>query len=103
MKQAIHPFWIANGIFLLCLAVIGRTQAQNVPVPDATLPVNSVVTSEDNISTITGGTVAGSNLFHSFEKFNIDEGQIADFVSPSASTLAIGAFSVLLLLITPDY
>lgn len=84
MKQQTDIFWIAGGISLFCLAAIGPTQAQIVE--DATLPVNSAVdTSEDNVSSITGGTVAGRNLFHSFQQFNIGEGQIADFVSPSAA------------------
>ncbi len=84
MKQHTYRFWIADGISLLCLAAINPTQAQIVE--DATLPVNSAVdTSEDNVSSITGGTVAGGNLFHSFQQFNIDEGQTADFVSPSTA------------------
>jgi filamentous hemagglutinin family protein len=82
MKQHIYRFWFVGGIFLLCLNALSPTQAQIVE--DATLPVNSAVdTSEDNVSSITGGTVAGRNLFHSFKQFNIDEGQTADFVSPS--------------------
>ncbi len=85
MKPHTHTFWLTSGIFLLCLAEFSPTQAQNVPVPDTTLPVNSVVNSKDNINTITGGTTAGRNLFHSFQQFNIDEGQKADFVSPSTA------------------
>ncbi|WP_375514621.1 filamentous hemagglutinin N-terminal domain-containing protein [uncultured Nostoc sp.] len=77
---------LIGGIFLLCLAEFTPTQAQNVPVADTTLPINSVVNPpKDNISAITGGTVAGRNLFHSFQQFNIGEGQTADFVSPSAA------------------
>jgi filamentous hemagglutinin family protein len=84
MKQQTYRFWIASGISLLCLAAISPTLAQIVE--DATLPVNSAVdTSEDNVSSITGGTVTGRNLFHSFQQFNIDEGQTADFVSPSTA------------------
>ena len=86
MKQYTHTFWLTGGIFLLCLVEFSPTQAQNVPVADTTLPTNSVVNSsnKNNIS-ITEGTVAGHNLFHSFQQFNIDEGQKVDFVSPSAA------------------
>lgn len=42
-------------------------------IPDVTLPVNSSVTTKGNNSEITGGTQAGSNLFHSFEQFSIPE------------------------------
>lgn len=82
MKQQTYTFWLTGGISI-CIAAINPTQAQ--PVPDATLPVNSTVKFENNISTISGGTVAGRNLFHSFKQFNIGEEQIADFVSPSAA------------------
>ncbi len=48
-------------------------------VPDGTLPNNSSVTTSGNISIISGGTQAGSNLFHSFEVFSLPTGSMADF------------------------
>ncbi len=84
MKLHTHTFWLTGGIFLLCLtAKISPTQAQNVPVADTTLPVNSVVNPlKDNI-TIIEGTVAGHNLFHSFQQFNVGEGQKVYFDNPA--------------------
>lgn len=48
-------------------------------VRDATLPVNSVVTPLGNSITITGGTVKGGNLLHSFKEFSVFPGSTAHF------------------------
>ncbi len=48
-------------------------------IPDATLPVNSLVTPQGNQSTITGGTKTGVNLFHSFQEFSLPSGSSAYF------------------------
>ncbi|AUB43674.1 Large exoprotein involved in heme utilization or adhesion (plasmid) [Nostoc flagelliforme CCNUN1] len=47
--------------------------------PDGTLPNNSSVTREGDTFNITGGTQAGSNLFHSFGEFSVNTGGTASF------------------------
>ncbi|MEH2325238.1 MAG: S-layer family protein [Nostoc sp.] len=47
--------------------------------PDGTLPNNSNVRLEGNTFNITGGSQAGSNLFHSFKDFSVTTGSTAFF------------------------
>ncbi|MDZ8241459.1 MAG: filamentous hemagglutinin N-terminal domain-containing protein [Nostoc sp. ChiQUE01a] len=47
--------------------------------PDTTLPNNSQVTTQGNITIIEGGTPLESNLFHSFKDFSVLNGTTAEF------------------------
>ena len=50
--------------------------------PDSTLPNNSSVNFNGSTFNITGGTSAGSNLFHSFQEFSVPTGNAAIFQNP---------------------
>ncbi|WP_414544791.1 filamentous hemagglutinin N-terminal domain-containing protein [Nostoc sp. CCY0012] len=52
-------------------------------VPDKTLPTNSIITTEENISRIEGGSKGGGNLFHSFENFSVPTGTTVYFNNAS--------------------
>ncbi|MEO0456892.1 MAG: CHAT domain-containing protein, partial [Cyanobacteria bacterium P01_A01_bin.114] len=60
------------------LVGIDISQAQVTSAPDGT---GTRVTPHGNHFDIEGGTRAGSNLFHSFEQFDLDAGQLVDFRS----------------------
>ena len=77
-----QPFRKFNSIVVLplaCIAINSGSFASAQIVPDATLPNNSQVITNDNLSEITGGTAVGDNLFHSFEAFSLLTGQTAFF------------------------
>ena len=60
------------------LAAIPLNSSAQV-TPDNTLPDNTIVTPDGKTINIEGGTVAGDNLFHSFEQFSLLLGETALF------------------------
>ena len=50
--------------------------------PDASLPQNSIVTTNGNVFDITGGSRVGNNLFHSFQAFSLPTSSTAFFNNP---------------------
>ncbi|BAY99501.1 filamentous hemagglutinin family outer membrane protein [Tolypothrix tenuis PCC 7101] len=56
-----------------------RLNAAAQVVPDSTLPINTIVTTNGATFNIDGGTRVGNNLFHSFEQFSLLTGQTSSF------------------------
>ena len=76
MKQCAH-FWL-NYAIAICSSIAPVPVFAQI-VPDATLDSNTSVITEGNTNVITGGSQAGSNLFHSFEQFSIPTNGTAYF------------------------
>ncbi|MDZ8085419.1 MAG: filamentous hemagglutinin N-terminal domain-containing protein [Nostoc sp. DedQUE12b] len=75
--------WFKSLGFAVCgaIAFCGNSAIAQI-TPDGTLPTNSQVTSDGNMTNIEGGTRAGNNLFHSFEQFSVPPGITAYFKNP---------------------
>ncbi len=74
---------VLGTILILLYAFLNSAQAQTTVItPDASLGTN--VTQSGSLHTITGGTIEGSNLFHSFERFDLGTGNIAQFNGPNS-------------------
>lgn len=90
MQHGLKTIFIANGIAVtgLCLGGVALAQV----TPDSSLPTNSVVDLPacNAVCTITGGTVQGSNLFHSFTDFSLPTGSTAAFNEAVDITTIIG-------------
>lgn len=75
--RSLSTFWISS-LILLSLSQLSLVKAQVTPSP--TLPTNSITKiGENDTIFIEGGTRAGSNLFHSFEKFSLPTGGTVQF------------------------
>ncbi|MBD2337142.1 filamentous hemagglutinin N-terminal domain-containing protein [Calothrix sp. FACHB-156] len=61
--------------------LINKAIAQITTTPG---DANTVVNQNDKIINIEGGTKTGSNLFHSFDKFGLNNGETANFKSDSS-------------------
>jgi filamentous hemagglutinin family protein len=80
--SAIERSWggkLGLAIASLCAITFSTNRANAQITPDGTLPDNSRVITQDNLTTIEAGTIEGSNLFHSFKDFSVPTGSTAYF------------------------
>ncbi|MEW6495609.1 MAG: S-layer family protein [Cyanobacteriota bacterium] len=76
-RQPCRAIGMASSFFLSLLGLGPIAQSQILP--DGTLPNNTIVNSNGNVSVIEGGTKVGGNLFHSFQEFSLLTGNQAIF------------------------
>ncbi len=78
IQQKLFTLLLLTGNLFVNLLVSSKI-AQAQVIPDETLPQNTIVTKNGNISEIQNGTRVGNNLFHSFEEFSVPDGSTALF------------------------
>ncbi|MGL4619331.1 two-partner secretion domain-containing protein [Chroococcidiopsis sp.] len=72
--------FLATGVALACWVDSASAQI----TPDNTMGgENSRVTSSGKVDAIDGGATRGTNLFHSFQEFNVEDGRAAIFNNPA--------------------
>jgi len=82
-KQGLTLLPLFGAIPIGVAALVSISPARSQPITPATDGTNTIVTPNGNQINISGGTSSGegTNLFHSFEQFGLDAGQIANFIS----------------------
>jgi filamentous hemagglutinin family protein len=82
MKSTWGNYWTTTAIAIIAISPVllsAPVTAQSITAAqDGT---NTVVLPNGQRFDITGGTQAGANLFHSFQQFGLNQGQIANFLS----------------------
>jgi filamentous hemagglutinin family protein len=78
--------WVLIHVCLLLsvLLAVSQVQVTSAITPDRTL--GTTVTRNGTLHTIAGGTIRGSNQFHSFDRFSIGTNDTASFTGPDGVT-----------------
>lgn len=84
---------ITSLLFATSIVVDGLKTSAQAQITPNTNDTNTIVNQSGNTINITGGIQAEANLFHSFEKFGLDRGQIANFVSNPSIQNILGRVS----------
>ena len=76
-------YWLLGSVLCFCL---NANSASGQIVPDKTTNT-SVINTCQSTCDITGGTVAGQNLFHSFSEFNVNTEESVYFADPGVANI----------------
>jgi filamentous hemagglutinin family protein len=68
-------------LFAASLCIDGLQTVGKAEITATPNDAGTIINQNDNAINITGGTAAEGNLFHSFEKFRVNENQTANFIS----------------------
>ncbi len=79
----LHLVWQATGILAFGYLMVSESAIAQIS-PDTSLVDPSIIDIQGELIRITGGTTAGSNLFHSFSEFSIPTNNTAFFDNPIA-------------------
>ncbi len=81
MKSVLGMYWATTAIAITLSPIVLTAPVTAQSITAAQDGTNTVVMSNGQQFDITGGTQAGANLFHSFQQFGLNQGQIANFLS----------------------
>ena len=89
VKIARFLYFLTVAIICSSLEILLPSKARGQIIPDTSLGAERSIVTPANINSIDsdridGGAIRGSNLFHSFEQFNIRDGGAAYFSNPAA-------------------
>lgn len=85
LKSLIILLSSTSGIWLILSSLFCQNPGNAQIIPDQTLgKEKSVINSIDRLKEqIEGGAIRGSNLFHSFQEFNVGENRSVYFTNPA--------------------
>ncbi len=74
----------------IILGTLAAAPVKSQPITPANDGTNTTVTPQGNQFNIEGGTRSGANQFHSFDQFNVNSGQTANFVTTPDTSNILG-------------
>ncbi len=90
MKPTVVESYGISALTIILGALAVAPPAHSQPITPANDGTGTTVNQSGNQFNIEGGTHNGANLFHSFDKFNVNSGQTANFVTTPDTSNILG-------------